>query len=148
MLNTSDYLIPLKFVSLIVQTIFSVSALISKVILSLFLISIQYSNSILCDNNSSCNTQIIVASSILIGLEVIEILMIATGITIFHNRLSLFQILFHMITSMLYIWYIFFDWKGNKIWAMMVLGGWVPIFFEIGGGISSYLFYYKTLRLN
>ena len=41
-----------------------------------------------------------------------------------------------------------FDWKGNKIWAMMVLGGWVPIIFEAGGGVSSYLFYYKTLRLN
>ena len=31
MLNTSDYLIPLKFFSLIIQTIFSISALITRV---------------------------------------------------------------------------------------------------------------------
>ena len=73
--------------------------------------------------------------------------MIATGITIFQNKLSLFQILFHMITLMLYIWYIFFDWKGDKIWAMMVLGGLCPIIFELVGGISSYLFYFKTLKI-
>ena len=80
--------------------------------------------------------------------ELFEIVLLFLGISTFQNKLSLFQIVFHVIASMLYIWYIFFDWKGNKIWAMMVLGGWVPIFFDIGGGISSYLFYYKTLRLN
>ena len=32
MLNTSDYLIPLKFVSLIIQSVFSISALITAVI--------------------------------------------------------------------------------------------------------------------
>ena len=53
-----------------------------------------------------------------------------------------------MITSMLYIWYIFFDWKGDKILAMLFLGGVIPILFEFGGGLSSYLFYYKSLRLN
>ena len=84
----------------------------------------------------------------LIAIEIIELFIMFTGFTIFQNKLNLFQILFHLITSMLYIWYIFFDWKGNKIWAMMVLGGWVPIIFEAGGGVSSYLFYYKTLRLN
>ena len=102
----------------------------------------------MCDNNNSCKTQINVFSGFLIGFEFIELVAIFIGITIFHNRLSLFQILLHMITSILYIWYIFFDWKGNKIWVMFFLGGLIPFLFDVGGILSSYLFYYKTLRLN
>ena len=53
-----------------------------------------------------------------------------------------------MITTMLYIWYIFFDWKGDKIVAMFILGFVVPFIFEMGGISYSYLFYVKVLRLN
>ena len=49
---------------------------------------------------------------------------------------------------MLYIWYIFFDWKGDKIWAMFALGGIVPLIGEFGGILYSHLFYSKLLRLN
>ena len=71
-----------------------------------------------------------------------------TGYTIFQNKLNLFQIVLHLITSMLYIWYIFFDWKGDKIWAMFALGGIVPLIGEFGGILYSILFYSKLLRLN
>jgi len=84
----------------------------------------------------------------LIAIEIIELFIMFTGFTIFQNKLNLFQILFHLITSMLYIWYIFFDWKGNKIWAMFALGGIVPLIGEGGGIFYSYLFYTKLLRLN
>ena len=87
-------------------------------------------------------------SSILIGLEFLELLAIFIGYNIFQNKLSLFQILFHVITTMLYIWYIFFDWKGNKIWVMFFIGGVIPLLFEFGGFAYSYLFYVKVLRLN
>ena len=60
----------------------------------------------------------------------------------------LFQILFHMITCMLYIWYIFFDWEGTKMWIIFLFGGAFPFFFEGGGLLYSYLFYGKVLRLN
>ena len=74
--------------------------------------------------------------------------MIFGGFNIFQNKLSLFQILFHVIASMLYIWYIFLDWKGDKIWIMFFIGGGLPFFFEIGGFAYTYLFYVKVLRLN
>ena len=53
-----------------------------------------------------------------------------------------------MITSMLYIWYIFFDWKGDKILTLLPSGVILPLFFEVGGIFYSYLFYVKVLRLN
>ena len=53
-----------------------------------------------------------------------------------------------MITTMLYIWYIFFDWKGDKIWVIFFFGTLIPLLFEGGGMFYSYLFYAKVLRLN
>ena len=81
-------------------------------------------------------------------LELFEFGVIFGGFNIFQNKLSLFQILFHTITSMLYIWYIFFDWKGDKIWVMFFFGGGIPLIFEMGGFLYTYLFYVKVLRLN
>ena len=80
--------------------------------------------------------------------ELIELITLFTGYTIFQNKLSLFQILFHVITSMIYIWYIFFDWTGDKIWIMFFFGLLLPLLFEGGGMFYSYLFYVKVLRLN
>ena len=46
MLNTSDYLIPLRFGTLVLQSVFSVSAFLARVILILFtyylIIEIKY----------------------------------------------------------------------------------------------------------
>ncbi len=84
----------------------------------------------------------------LFAYEAFELLGLFSGYTIFQNKLSIFQILFHMITTMLYIWYIFFDWKGDKIVAMFILGCVIPLIFEFGGFFYSYLFYVKVLRLN
>ena len=53
-----------------------------------------------------------------------------------------------MITSMLYIWYIFFDWEGTKMWIIFLFGSAFPLAFEVGGFFYSYLFYGKVLRLN
>ena len=102
----------------------------------------------MCIDNSKCETQIIVFSAILWAYELFELIMIFRGVTIFQNKLSLFQIIFHLITTMLYIWYIFFDWKGDKILILLPSGVILPLFFEVGGIFYSYLFYVKVLRLN
>ena len=80
--------------------------------------------------------------------ELFEIVLLFLGISTFQNKLSLFQIIFHLITTMLYIWYIFFDWKGDKILTLLPSGVILPLFFEVGGIFYSYLFYVKVLRLN
>ena len=58
------------------------------------------------------------------------------------------QIIFHLLATMLYLWYIFLDWRGNQIFIIWLLGSLVPFFLEIVGIIYSYWFYIKVLRLN
>ena len=70
------------------------------------------------------------------------------GITLFQNKLSLLLIIFHTLATMLYLWYIFLDWPGTRIWIIWLLGSLIPFFLEVGGSFYSYLFYIKVLRLN
>jgi len=137
MLNTSDYLIPLRFGSLVIQTTFSICAFITR-----------ESNSIICENKDRC-LRFVWGFSITIWVtELFEFVFQFIGLTLFQNKLSLLQIIFHSITSMLYLWYIFVDWEGTNIVAMFVLGSLIPILLELGGWLYSYLFYIKVLRLN
>ena len=87
-------------------------------------------------------------SIICFATEVIELLSQVLGWTLFQNKLSLLQILFHLIATMLYLWYIFLDWPGTRIWIIWVFGSLLPLFLELGGIGYSYLFYIKVLRLN
>ena len=80
--------------------------------------------------------------------ELFEIVLLFLGISTFQNKLSLFQIVFHVIASMLYIWYIFLDWEGIKMWVIFLFAAGFPFFFELGGILYSILFYGKVLRLN
>ena len=58
------------------------------------------------------------------------------------------QIIFHLLATMLYLWYIFLDWPGDRIWVIWLIGSLFPILLELGGLLYSYLFYIKVLRLN
>ena len=78
----------------------------------------------------------------------IEFVILFTGFTLFQNKLSLLQILFHSLAIMLYLWYIFLDWEGTRIWAIWFFGSLFPLLLELGGILYSYLFYIKVLRLN
>ena len=80
--------------------------------------------------------------------EVFELLIQFLGWTLFQNKLSLLQILFHLIATMLYLWYIFLDWPGTRIWVIWLFGSLFPFILELGGLLYSYLFYIKVLRLN
>ena len=87
-------------------------------------------------------------SIICFATEVFELLSQFLGWTLFQNKLSLLQILFHLIAIMLYLWYIFLDWPGTRIWVIWLFGSLLPLFLELGGLFYSYLFYIKVLRLN
>ena len=78
----------------------------------------------------------------------IEFVILFTGFTLFQNKLSLLQILFHSLAIMLYLWYIFLDWEGTRIWVIWFFGSLFPLLLELGGILYSYLFYIKVLRLN
>ena len=87
-------------------------------------------------------------SILLFVTEVIEFIILFLGFTFFHKKLNLMQILFHGIAAMLYLWYIFLDWPGTRMWIIWLLGSLIPIILEAGGILYSYLFYIKKLRLN
>ena len=84
----------------------------------------------------------------LFATEAFEFVILFFGITFFQNKLNLMQILFHGISTMLYLWYIFMDWPGTRLWIIWLLGSGIPIILESGGIFYSYLFYIKVLRLN
>ncbi len=153
MLNTSDYLIPLRFGTLVLQTVFTVSAFFARVsnfiiLILYFLIKLQKSNIDICDDIKHCENYVEGFSIVLFITEIIEFVIQFLGITLFLNKLSLLQIMFHTIATMLYLWYIFLDWEGSTIWVIWFLGSLIPFLLEAGGILYSYLFYIKVLRLN
>ena len=78
----------------------------------------------------------------------LELFIQMSGYTLFQNKLSLLQIIFHLIATMLFLWYIFLDWRGYRIWIIGLLGSIIPFFLELGGMTYSYLFYRNVLRLS
>ena len=154
MLNTSDYLIPLRFTCLMLQSIFSLSAFLSRVYFNylfnnLYLLyKLQSSNIEICEDTHLCKIYITTFSAIIFATEFLELVMQFLGITLFQNKLSLLLIIFHTLATMLYLWYIFLDWPATRIWIIWLLGSLIPAFLEAGGFLYSYLFYIKVLRLN
>ena len=102
----------------------------------------------ICEDPDYCGKFIMAFSILLFITELLEFIIQFLGITLFQNKLSLLQIIFHLIATILYLLYIFLDWQGNRIWVIWFLGGLFPFLLEIGGSFYSYWFYIKVLRLN
>ena len=91
-------------------------------------------------------------------LELAELVIMLTGVTLFQNKLSLFRIFFlnnfiieivlHTLATALLAWYIFKEWEGKTLWGIWACGSLVPILLEGGGLLFTYLFYRKVLRIN
>ena len=84
MIKIQDVLIPLRFSSLMIQIIFSMVCLFMRVI---SIITLYQS-----DENASDKKTILVACIFFYVLELAELVIMLTGVTLFQNKLGLFRI--------------------------------------------------------
>ena len=80
--------------------------------------------------------------------EIVEFGILLSGLTLFHNKISLAQIFFHSVCILLLSWFKHEDWKYGEIYIEMIIGGIVPVVLEIVGLTTVKVVYRKVEKVN
>ena len=127
MYNIHDVLIPVRFICFILQLILTICALYARE--DHILAGIN--NKLTEDTYNKMQKEYVITVVFFFIFELVELFIIFSGYTLFSNKLSVVQIVFHSITVLLLNWFIHEVWESKQIILELFLGGVLPVVFEV-----------------
>ncbi len=125
MFKMHDVLIPGRFFCFILQLLLTISA------------AFGYKDfvNVVAEKGEEDYNKLVTRYFLLLGFflfcECCEFIILITGYTLFIDLLSLAQIFFHSIAVLILNWFYRDVWKSDLIYIPFILGGVIPIIFEM-----------------
>eukprot|EP01017_Pseudomicrothorax_dubius_P038472 TRINITY_DN5768_c0_g1_i6.p1 TRINITY_DN5768_c0_g1~~TRINITY_DN5768_c0_g1_i6.p1 ORF type:complete len:150 (+),score=25.05 TRINITY_DN5768_c0_g1_i6:60-452(+) len=95
---------------------------------------------------NNANTSITIGAILSIVMLVLEILISFVGITLFFDRLNLFQSILHGLGAILYLWFVMEAWHYLNIWYLWIVFVLIPFIFEALFTFIAYLYHRKVAK--